>query len=97
MSKNKTYRFNPQTLSYEVVRRSRKSRFFKTAALFVVSLCMTGLYFWIYSSVLGFESPKTALLKKENAAWISKIEVLDRQLDEYDDALETLQMRDDDS
>ena len=96
MSKNKTYRFNPQTLSYEVVRRSRKSRFFKTAALFVVSLCMTGLYFWIYSSVLGFESPKTALLKKENAAWISKIEVLDRQLDEYDDALETLQMRDDD-
>lgn len=96
MSKNKTYRFNPQTLSYEVVRRSRKSRFFKTAALFVVSLCMAGLYFWIYSSVLGFESPKTALLKKENAAWISKIEVLDRQLDEYDDALVTLQMRDDD-
>ena len=83
-------------LSYEVVKRSRRSRFFKTAALFVVSICMAGLYFWIYSSVLGLDSPKTALLKKENASWVSKIEVLDRQLDEYDEALVSLQMRDDD-
>ena len=96
MSKNKTYRFNPQTLSYEVVKRSKRSRVFKTAALFVVSLCMTGLYSWIYSSVLGLESPKMVLLKKENAAWASKIEVLDKQLDEYDEALVSLQMRDDD-
>ena len=96
MSKNKTYRFNPQTLSYEVVKRSKRSRVFKTAALFVVSLCMTGLYSWIYSSVLGLESPKMVLLKKENAAWTSKIEVLDKQLDEYDEALVSLQMRDDD-
>ena len=90
MSKNKKYTFNPQTLSYEVVKRSKRSRFFKTAALFVVSIAMTGLYFWIYSSVLGLESPKTALLKKENAEWTSKIEVLNRQLDSYDDALTTL-------
>lgn len=96
MSKNKKYTFNPQTLSYEVVKRSKRSRFFKTAALFLVSIAMTGLYFWIYSSVLGLESPKTALLKKENAEWTSKIEVLNRQLDNYDDALTTLQMRDDD-
>ena len=96
MSKNKTYRFNPQTLSYEVVKRSRRSRLFQTAALFVVSIGMAGLYFWIYSSVLGLDSPKTALLKKENAAWTSKIEVLDRQLDDCSDALSTLQMRDDD-
>ena len=96
MSKNKTYIFNPQTLSYEVVKRSRRSRLFQTAALFVVSLCMAGLYFWIYSSVLGLEAPKTILLKKENAAWTSRIEVLNRQLDNHDDALVTLQMRDDD-
>lgn len=96
MSKNKKYTFNPQTLSYEVVKRSKRSRFFNTAALFLVSIAMTGLYFWIYSSVLGLESPKTALLKKENAEWTSKIEVLNRQLDNYDDALTTLQMRDDD-
>ena len=96
MSKNKKYIFNPQTLSYEVVKRSKKSRLFKTLAMFAVSLCMTGLYFWLYSSVLGLESPKTILLKKENAMWNSKIEVLDRQLDDYDKALVALQMRDDD-
>ncbi|MBQ7812488.1 MAG: M23 family metallopeptidase [Bacteroidales bacterium] len=96
MSKNKKYIFNPQTLSYEVVKRSKRSRFFKTAAMFVVSLGMAGLYFWLYSSVLGLESPKLILLKKENAAWNSKIEVLNRQLDGYDEALTTLQMRDDD-
>jgi hypothetical protein len=54
------------------------------------------LYFWIYTSVLGFELPKTALLKKKNAEWSSKIEVLNSQLDRYDVDLEALQMRDDD-
>ena len=56
---------------------------------------MTGLYCWIYTSVLGLDSPKTALLKKKNAEWSSKIEVLNRQLDEYSTALASLQMRDD--
>lgn len=96
MSKSKKYIFNPQTLSYEVVQRSRKSRVFKSAAMFVMSIGMAVLYFWIYSSVLGYESPKTILLKKKNAGWYSKMEVLNRQLDGCDEALATLQMRDDD-
>ena len=57
---------------------------------------MAVLYFWIYTSVLGFELPKTALLKKKNAEWSSRMEVLNRQLDRYDEDLEALQMRDDD-
>ena len=81
---------------YEVKKRSRMSRFARTAAMFVVSLAMSALYFWLYDSVLGLESPKTLLLKKKNAEWCSKVEVMNRQLDEYDDALASLQMRDDD-
>lgn len=96
MSKNKRYILNPRTLKYEVKKRSRKSRLLRFAALFAVSLGMTAFYFWMYSSVLGLESPKTMLLKKTNAQWCSKIEVMNRQLDEYDDALMSLQMRDDD-
>jgi hypothetical protein len=65
------------------------------ATLFVVSIVMTGFYFWIYVSVLGLEPPKTLLLKKENAEWCSKMEVMNRHLDQYEDALESLQMRDD--
>ena len=77
-------------------KRSVRSRFMKSVLLFAGSLGMAVLYFWIYTSVLGFELPKTALLKKKNAEWSSRMEVLNRQLDRYDEDLEALQMRDDD-
>ena len=96
MSKNKKYRFNTSTLVYEVEKRSRTSRVFKSAAVFVSSLALAVLYFWIYTSVLGLELPKTALLKKKNAEWCSKMELMNRQLDGYEEALTSLQMRDDD-
>lgn len=95
MAKDKKYIFNPKTLSYEVKRRSRRSRALRTVAMFAVSLGMAVLYFWLYTDVLGLELPKTVLLKKENAQWRSKVEVLNRQLDEYDESLASLQMRDD--
>ena len=96
MSAPKHYIFNSKTLSYEVKTRSAKARVLKTLAMFAVSLGMAVLYFWIYSSVLGLEPPKTVLLKKQSAQWEARVEVLDRQLDDYNDALATLQMRDDD-
>ena len=73
-----------------------RSRVYRTAFLFAVSIVMTGLYAHIYVSVLGLDLPKTAILKKKNAEWCSKIEVLDRHLDECDATLSALQMRDDD-
>lgn len=96
MSDNKKYVFNSRTLMYEVKKRSRMSRFFAPLLFFAASLVMAALYFWIYVSVLGLELPKTALLKKKNAEWSSRIEVLNRQLDSYEEALGALQMRDDD-
>lgn len=96
MATIKKYVFNPKTLSYEVKRRSRRSRALRTMAMSAMSLGMAVLYFWLYTGVLGLEPPKTILLKKSNAQWRSKIEVLDRHLDEYDKSLATLQMRDDD-
>lgn len=96
MSFDKKYTINQRTLLYEVKKRSRASRLFKPLAFFAVSLVMAVAYFWIYTSVLGLELPKTALLKKKNAEWCSKMEVLNRQLDGYEEALAALQMRDDD-
>ena len=61
-----------------------------------VSFCMAALYFWVYTSVFGLEPPKTLLLRKQNAEWCSKVEVMNRHLDQYDEALASLQMRDDD-
>ena len=96
MSKNKKYTFNDRTLMYEIRKRSRMSQVFKSATIFALSLGMAVLYFWLYTSVLGLELPKTVLLKKQNAEWCSKMEVMNRQLDSYEDALASLQMRDDD-
>ena len=75
---------------------SKTSRLFKSLTLFAISLAMAAFYFWIYTSVLGLELPKTALLKKSNARWSSKIEVMNSQLDRCESDLEALQMRDDD-
>ena len=96
MAKTRKYTFNPKTLSYEVKRRSRRSRVMRSVALFAGSVVLSLVYFWIYVSVLGFELPKTVMLKKKNAEWRSKVEVLNRQLDRYDEALGAVQMRDDD-
>ena len=95
MAKKKRYIFNPRTLIYEVERRSRKSQVLKSLALLASSIGLAILYFWLYTSVLGLELPKTLLLKKTNAELISRAEVLNRQLDRYDEALAALQMRDD--
>ena len=95
MSKTFGYILNPRTLLYDVKRRSRLSWVVMLATLFVVSIVMTGFYFWIYVSVLGLDPPKTLLLKKENAEWCSKMEVMNRHLDQYETALGSLQMRDD--
>lgn len=96
MARKNQYVFNSETLSYEVKRYSRSSRVMKTLTLFVLSLGMAVLYSWIYSSVLGLESPKTVILKKLNAQWVSRVEVLNRRLDESQEVLNLLQLRDDD-
>ena len=96
MSEPKHYVFNSKTLSYEVKKRSRKSRVMRSIAIFTASLVLSAVYLWVYVSVLGWELPKTVLLKKENAEWCSRMEVLNRQLDRYDESLDALQMRDDD-
>ena len=96
MSRNKRYILNPKTLMYEVTKSSMMSRVGRFVALFVMSIGMSALYFWVYTSVLGLELPKTMLLKKKNAEWCSKVEVMNMHLDQYDEALASLQLRDDD-
>ena len=96
MAKTRKYVLNPKTLAYVVKKQSRKLRIVRSVTLLLASMGLAVLYFWIYTSVLGFELPKTLMLKKKNAEWRSRMEVLNIQLDRYDEALVALQMRDDD-
>ena len=96
MANSRKYVLNPRTLAYEVKKRSKKMRVIRSVALLAASVALAVFYFWIYTSVFGLELPKTLMLKKKNAEWHSKLEVLNIQLDRYDEALVALQMRDDD-
>jgi murein DD-endopeptidase MepM/ murein hydrolase activator NlpD len=69
---------------------------FKGLLLLVGSIGMAVLYGWIFTSVLGYDLPKTVLLKIENARWNSRIDLMNNQLDRYQHELEGLQIRDDD-
>ena len=91
---NDRYVFNEETLSYEIKKRSGFMRFGRVLLFFGGSVALAVFYMWIYTSVLGYELPKSMLLKKENAQWRSKVEVMNAKLDEYDRSLVTLQHRD---
>ena len=92
----KKYVLNPETLLYEIKETSLKSKMFKGLLLLVGSIGMAVLYGWIFTSVLGYDLPKTVLLKIENARWNSRIDLMNNQLDRYQHELEGLQIRDDD-
>lgn len=96
MSKFKKYIINPETLMYEIKEVSNKSRLAKWLSVLVGGAGLGFLYFWLFTSVMGFELPKTAILKMKNAKWSSKVELMNRRLDMYDEILSALQMRDDD-
>ena len=81
MSKFKRYKLNPETLLYEIEKVSAKSRVLKTVVLVAASMALSLVYLWLFTSVLGFELPKTALLKMKNARWTSSMELMNRQLD----------------
>lgn len=89
------YVFNPITLQYEVREEPRYTRYVRTAVVVLVSVGLCILYFWLYTSVLGWDLPKTARLKKENARWQSRIALAERQLDIAEETLEGIEDRDD--
>lgn len=95
MASFKKYRLNPETLLYEIEKVSARSRLNRALTIALSSLLMMAIYIWILTSVLGLELPKTLLLKRKNAEWVAKMELVNRELDRYDAALEGLQMRDD--
>ena len=92
---NRKYRLNPQTLLYETEKVPLGTRLSWIFGFVAGSLLLSFFWFWFYASVLGLESPKTLILKKQNARWTSRIEQMDRQLDASQATLEGLRIRDD--
>ncbi len=90
------YILNPETLLYEIKEVSLKSKVFKGVLLFAGSVAMAVLYLWLFTSVLGYDLPKTAFLKAEHARWDARLDLMNTKLDRYEETLEAFKVRDDD-
>lgn len=90
------YTLNPETLLYEMKEVSLKSKVFKGLLLFAGSVAMAVLYIWLFTSVLGYDLPKTAFLKAERARWDARMDLMNTKLDRCEESIEALRVRDDD-
>lgn len=94
MFNKKLYIFNEETLSYEVARLTTFGKLWRTLLVLAVGVLLFLGYFYLYTKVLGMELPKTAYLKRQNKELLSKIALLDQQLDENEQILSELGLRD---
>ncbi|MCD8208886.1 MAG: M23 family metallopeptidase [Bacteroidales bacterium] len=95
MAKSRRYIFNPQTLEYESAKGTKKTRI--VSRLWRIGVCLgISTIFWVfYTLVLGLELPKTAWLRQANDGWSAKVDIIDRNIDNYDGTLAILRLRDD--
>lgn len=89
------YVFNPISLVYESVEEPRYKHYLRVALGIVIAVALCVLYFWFYTSVLGWDLPKTSALKRENAEWQARMALVNRQLDQYQTTLRGIEERND--
>ncbi len=86
------YHFNPETLSYEKVDQSFKSRLKRFYIHFLTSFFLGGIFFLIF--IFSVESPYQKNQRKEYQKVLSQYKLLNKQLDEVQEVLSDLQERD---
>ncbi|MDD3273512.1 MAG: M23 family metallopeptidase [Bacteroidales bacterium] len=94
MSKNKRYKFNPETLAYEIHKISVKSRFSKGFGLFLLSIAVSVGYYFVYTQYMGIETPKILSIRSENADLANRLALMNRRFEEANRILNSLQIRD---
>ena len=80
MAKKGIYRLNPETLIVELEGKKR-FRLLKTLGVVAAGALVFVLYVWLDVWVLGHDLPKTALLRRRNADWLSRVEQLGARMD----------------
>lgn len=93
MSGRQKYDLNPETLLYELSSEPLLRRLARYGLILLVSLLLAAFYFWILFGKLGLDTPKTAILKSQNARWSAKMAVLNRDMDRQEETLHDLEMR----
>lgn len=96
MKKFSKYVYNEKTLLYEVHEDSKLVIALKVSGFILSISAFAALYFFIYVGVLKLDLPKTSRLKKENAQWVAKFEMLNHKMDLVESKLDGIEKRDDD-
>ena len=65
-----------------------------TILIHVAGLILFVLYVWM-SYAMGFSLPKTAILRFQNSEWKTRVDQMSQQLDQYEDKVSQLEIRDD--
>ena len=92
--KKQKYVINPETLIAELKDESGRP-WWKVAAILVTGVLLFVLYLWVTVSVLGYDLPKTAILRRTNADWSTRMDRMSGRLDQYDELLSLMEVRDD--
>ena len=96
MSDPKKYDLNPETLLYEISKEPLSRRLVRYALVFLGSLLVAMLYFWLLFGVLGLDTPKMAYLKNQNERWLARMALLNRDMDRDEETLSDLEARNSD-
>ncbi|MDR0691737.1 MAG: M23 family metallopeptidase [Prevotellaceae bacterium] len=86
------YRFNAETLSFELHHISRKRRLKRAGLLFILTFVVAIGCFACYSQY--FDTPKVLSIRQDNAALVLQLELLKKQITLADKILQQLQQRD---
>ena len=94
MAKQKRYKFNSETLAYEIHRIPIKDRFSRGFVFFLLSMTLSVGYYFFYTRYLELETPKMLSLKRQNEDIANRLELVNRRFESINHSLIALQMRD---
>lgn len=94
MSKNKKYKFNHETLAYEIHKIPARVRLSKGFLFFLISITISLGYYFIYTEYFKIETPKLLSLKRDNEELASRLELINRRFEALTQSLHSLEMRD---
>ena len=88
------YILNPETLMVEL-KGKKKHRLLKTLGVLAAGAVLFVVYMVLSVWVLGADLPKTAVLRRQNADWQSRLEQMGARLDRDEEVMSLLEVRDD--
>lgn len=94
MTKNKRYKFNHETLAYEIHKIPARVRLSKGLFYFLVSITISLGYYFIYTEYFKIETPKLLSLKRDNEEMASRLEIINKRFEGLTMSLYSLEMRD---